>query len=269
MPALLLGGSGRGYGRCVPMHHPLTKAFWAWKGFGKALSRLLEELEKKGFRRGFILSNFVFLFRSLLILSILSYECKCRTGCLIQFGSKAHAYIHSSESETIYLVNVKHDAEWMHSSLHWFQYRCRFTRRKDIQSWYRNLSLECWVQSSGRRARSSHLSRIRRIKKILSFVNIRKIRQNGIVFWRFEQNCGRNTKRFSLSNMWWFRKTWKKAMVSLFQYAPNMSKLQSDLQRKWKVFLRTTNFKWILQDDWKVAECERPKVQLHQYETWM
>ena len=111
MPALLLGGSGRGYGRCVPMHHPLTKAFCAWKGFGKALSRLLEELEKKGFRRGFILSNFVFLFRSLLILAILSYECKCRTGCLIQFGSKAHAYIHSSESETIYLVNVKHDAE--------------------------------------------------------------------------------------------------------------------------------------------------------------
>ena len=163
MPALLLGGSGRGYGRCVPMHHPLTKAFCAWKGFGKALSRLLEELEKKGFRRGFILSNFVFLFRSLLILAILSYECKCRTGCLIQFGSKAHAYIHSSESETIYLVNVKHDAEWMHSSLHWFQYRCRFTRRKDIQSWSRNLSLECWVQSSGQRARSSHLSRIRRI----------------------------------------------------------------------------------------------------------
>ena len=55
--------------------------------------------------------NFVFLFRALLILAILSYECKCRTGCLIQFGSKAHACIHSLESETICLENSKHDAE--------------------------------------------------------------------------------------------------------------------------------------------------------------
>ena len=131
-----------------------------------------------------------------------------------------------------------------------------------------HLNAEFRVQGDRRRARSSHLSRICRIL-ILSFVNIRKISQNGIVFWRFEQSCGRNTKRFSLSNMWWFRKTWKKTMVSVFQYAPNMSKLQSDLQRKWEVFLRTTNFKWILQDDWIVAECERPKVQLHQYETWL
>ena len=92
-----------------------------------------------------------------------------------------------------------------------------------------HLNAEFRVQGDGRALLiSSHLSRIRRIKIFLSFVNIRKIRQNGIVFRRFEQSCGRNTKRFSLSIMWWFRKTWKKTMVSVFEYAPNMSKMQND-----------------------------------------
>ena len=101
------------------------------------------------------------------------------------------------------------------------------------------------------KVKSKQILWLRFLSKIpTNFANF-ELRKNGGVFWRFEQDCHGYAKRFDLRNLWNYSKTWKNAMVSMFEAPSNLPGLP---KQKRKVFLWWTDFQRTLQDHRKIVE---------------